>query len=96
MLVGSLLAELVAGRLGDRFVAESSRSPIGMWILKRNDRAPRIRDDVEDTEEERVPELRLIVGLVGVLFSIVSRFILLIPSTIRIDIQIRRVCYGLE
>jgi len=70
MLIGSLLAELVAGRLGDRFVAESSRSPIGMWILKKNDRAPRSRDDVEDTEEERVPELRLIVGLVGVLFSI--------------------------
>jgi len=69
MLIGSILAEMVTGRLGDWIVAGPHESLLATWISQRN---------VEDTvslqtgTDMRVPEMRMTVGLCGVLLSIIG------------------------
>jgi hypothetical protein len=97
MLIGSLLAELITRQFGDRFVAGLSKSSVGIWISKRNTKVARIIHGAEEFEDdERIPETRLIVGLVGVSVSIVSLFIETVLSTMSRLFCIRQACCGLD
>ena len=85
MLIGSLLAECGTGRAGDRCVAADLSGPLGLLIGKRNAEyaAGKKSLDVGNlkahgseadarSNSTKVPEMRLIIGLLGLLICIVS------------------------
>jgi hypothetical protein len=71
MLIGSILAELITGRLGDWAVAQPHRSFVGKWVARRNAKSDQSLSE-GSAVNERAPEMRLLIGLLGVLLSIVS------------------------
>ena len=83
MLAGSLLAEVGTGRAGDRCVAADLSSPLGVLIGRRNAEyaasgkggdaeSPALRRADVRSDSSKVPEMRLVIALVGMLISIVG------------------------
>jgi len=81
MLAGSLLAEVGTGRAGDRCVAADLSSPLGVLIGRRNaeyaasakggdPESPTLRRADVRNDSSKVPEMRLVIALVGMLISI--------------------------
>jgi hypothetical protein len=85
MLIGSIIGELITGPLGDRTVAGHPRNRVGRWVVKKNAKAGEANVEAAETEEEEtVPEMRLLVGLAGTIFSVVSFCITSVRSSILI------------
>jgi hypothetical protein len=88
MLIGSLLAECGTGQAGDRCVAADLSGPLGLLIGQRNAEyaatekardvensvsAPATRGrEVDRSDSSKVPEMRLIIALLGMLICIVG------------------------
>jgi hypothetical protein len=66
------MAETFTGRLGDWAVAGPHRSFLARHILRHG----RAGGEEEDIDEVRIPEMRLLVGILGTVLLIVCRLVL--------------------